>query len=245
MSLWSYLFPNTDFTPSNNAVVSQAPSSSVSAKLNPQNTPVGHTRTFTSLSPLKSLGDTPMIGTISNPTHSSIVGEGPTVSRNEDPLSLINSAYEAEMASAAKQFENQMELIRYSNSETERMNEISRLWQESQAKTAYDRSSYEAKLTRDWQEKMSNTAYQRTVKDLLSAGLNPILAYTNGPASTPAGATGSAQMASVGAMSSASGTASKANSGSSYDADRQLLLRTVNTASSVVGVLGSIVKSLK
>ncbi len=51
-------------------------------------------------------------------------------------------------------------------------------------------SRREAQKNRDFQERMANTAYQRGMADMKKAGLNPILAYRQGGAGTPVGATG-------------------------------------------------------
>lgn len=67
--------------------------------------------------------------------------------------------------------------------------------------TAMNFNSTEAMKNREWQEHMSNTAYQRAVEDMKKAGLNPILAFQNGGASTPGGSAGTISGASMGAPS--------------------------------------------
>lgn len=56
-------------------------------------------------------------------------------------------------------------------------------------------NSAEAQKNRDWQERMSNTAHQREVKDLIEAGLNPILSAGGQGAVTGSGAVASGQKA--------------------------------------------------
>lgn len=63
---------------------------------------------------------------------------------------------------------------------------------------AMNYNSAEALANREFQERMSNTSYQRAVEDMRKAGLNPILAYANGGASTPGGSGATITGASMG-----------------------------------------------
>lgn len=88
-----------------------------------------------------------------------------------------------------------------------------RKWQEAQYETMRRYNSQEAQKNRDWQERMSSTAHQREVRDLIAAGLNPVLSVTGGSgAAVTSGATASSSAPS-GAMGSVDNSATGAIAG--------------------------------
>ncbi len=100
--------------------------------------------------------------------------------------------------------------------------EKQRAWSAEQSAKAMRFNAAEAQKNRDWQAMMSNTAHQREVKDLMAAGLNPVLSAMNGNgAAVTSGATASGVV----------------GSGSKADAD-------TSTSGAIANLLGSILAAL-
>jgi len=79
---------------------------------------------------------------------------------------------------------------------------ISRDWNHNEADLARQFNATEADKARQYTERLANTSYQRAIRDMEAAGLNPMLAYHQGGATTPAGASASGP-AAAGAQASA------------------------------------------
>lgn len=108
---------------------------------------------------------------------------------------------------------------------------LNREFQTSANKAAMDFSAQQAALNREFQTHMSNTAYQRAVADMKKAGINPILAYTQGGATTPAGSSATGFTSSGNQVSGHSASSSKGDADTFvYD----LIKQAIGSGSSIV-----------
>lgn len=136
-------------------------------------------------------------------------------------ISSLGNTYSSSGASYGENFAGTMGTGAQAMAFNQAMMEAQQKFNAEEAQKNREWNSAEAQKTRDWQQEMSNTAYQRAMKDMQTAGLNPILAYQQGGASTPGGATGTGTAATSGMAQgvtdyTASGYQQSYNSAQSY-----------------------------
>lgn len=118
----------------------------------------------------------------------------------------------------------------------------------SSASKAWQRQKKFLKLQQDWSERMSSTAWQRGVKDMRAAGINPLLAVSQGGASTPSASGGTVQqtarqdMMDILGMRQIIAATSLTNAQEATERNRQRLVEKQADAISGIGEIGTMVE---
>lgn len=156
-----------------------------------------------------------------------------------------NQQFAMNMAMMSKQLENNTNLMRESmNYNAQSAREANALQYQMQQE-AMQYNALEAQKQRAWQQEMSATAYQRAVQDMRKAGINPILAATNGGANVGSGAAANISSAKA-AQAQGVGTPSVGlGSVGNYTGQGYHLSDTFATFGAILGTVGNILSAFQ
>lgn len=110
-------------------------------------------------------------------------------------------------------------------------------WNEAMWQKQADFNAEQAQIQRDWQTKMANTSYQRAMKDMEKAGLNPILAYSQGGAQVPGGAVATSGNSAMGAASGVMATGGLLGANSASEGNYTGQMEQMGTTLALLGAI--------
>lgn len=159
------------------------------------------------------LKDIPFVGPIISGV--SGIASAREANRAQDERQQEAQGFNAQEAALAREFNAQQAALTrdYNSAEAVKARDFNaseaekgRQWADYQGALSRQFNSNEADENRWYQTVMSNTQYQRSMADMRAAGLNPMLAYSQGGAGTPVGS--AAHNSAVSAASASGGAAS-------------------------------------